>query len=79
MRSIKAVLIRHDMTCGHGSLGVLEDFMLHFALGREVGDGPQLFRATWGLWLYASRKSGGQSRKWTEELTSLAQTDYTLS
>ena len=42
-------------------------------LGREVGDGPKLFRATWGLWLYASRKSGGQSRKLTEELTSLAQ------
>jgi len=42
-------------------------------LGREVGDGPELFRATWGLWHYASRKSGGQSRKWTEELTSLAQ------
>ena len=42
-------------------------------LGREVGDGPKLFRATWGLWLCASRKSGGQSRKWTEELTSLAQ------
>ena len=42
-------------------------------LGREVGDGPNLFRATWGLWLCASRKSGGQSRKWTEELTSLAQ------
>jgi tetratricopeptide (TPR) repeat protein len=41
-------------------------------LGREVGDGPQLFRATWGLWLYTSR-TGGQSRKWTEELTSLAQ------
>jgi hypothetical protein len=20
-------------------------------LGREVGDGPKLFRATWGLWL----------------------------
>jgi tetratricopeptide (TPR) repeat protein len=42
-------------------------------LGREVGDGPKLFRATWGLWLCASRKSGGQSRRWTEELTSLAQ------
>ena len=40
-------------------------------LGRDVGDGPQLFRATWGLWLYTSR-TGGQSRKWTEELTSLA-------
>jgi predicted ATPase len=42
-------------------------------LGREVGDGPKLFRATWGLWLYASRKSVAQSRKWTEELTLLAQ------
>ena len=41
-------------------------------LGREVDDGPKLFRATWGLWLYTSR-SGGQARKWTEELTSLAQ------
>src|SRR5262249_17620525 len=40
-------------------------------LGREVGDGPQLFRATWGLWHYTSR-TGGQSRKWTNELTSLA-------
>ena len=42
-------------------------------LGREVGDGPQLFRATWGLWLCTSRTGDGQSRKWTEELTSLAQ------
>ena len=42
-------------------------------LGREVGDGPKLFRATWGLWHYASRKDNKQSRKWTEELTSLAQ------
>src|SRR5262249_29119804 len=41
-------------------------------LGREVDDGPKLFRATWGLWLYTSR-TGGQARKWTEELTSLAQ------
>ena len=42
-------------------------------LGREVGDGPKLFRATWGLWLCASRRDNKQSRKWTEELTSLAQ------
>ena len=42
-------------------------------LGREVGDGPQLFRATWGLWLCASRTDNKQSRKWTEELTSVAQ------
>ena len=42
-------------------------------LGREVGDGPKLFRATWGLWLCASRTDNKQSRKWTEELTSLAQ------
>ena len=42
-------------------------------LGREIGDGPQLFRATWGLWLCASRTDNEQSRKWTEELTSLAQ------
>jgi hypothetical protein len=41
-------------------------------LGCEVGHGPKLFRATWGLWHYESRKSGGQSRKWTEEPTSLA-------
>src|SRR6478609_2846594 len=41
-------------------------------LGREVDDGPKLFRATWGLWLYTSR-AGGQARKWTEELTSIAQ------
>jgi predicted ATPase len=41
-------------------------------LGREVGDWPRLFRATWGLWLHAT-SIGGQSRKWTEELTSLAQ------
>ena len=42
-------------------------------LGREVGDGPQLFWATWGLWLCTSRKDNKQSRKWTEELTSLAE------
>jgi class 3 adenylate cyclase len=42
-------------------------------LGHEVGDGFKLFRATWGLWHYASRKDNKQSRKWTEELTSLAQ------
>ena len=42
-------------------------------LGREVGDGPNLFRATWGLWIYANRKGDGQSRKWTDELTSLAE------
>src|SRR5262249_22574603 len=42
-------------------------------LGREVGDGPQLFRATWGLWLCASRTDNKQSRKLTKELTSLAQ------
>ena len=42
-------------------------------LGREVADGPQLFRAAWGLWLCASRTDNKQSRKWTEELTSLAQ------
>jgi predicted ATPase len=41
-------------------------------LGREVGEGPELFRATWGLWICANRKGGGQSRKWTEELTSIA-------
>jgi class 3 adenylate cyclase/predicted ATPase len=42
-------------------------------LGREVGDGPSLFRATWGLWIHANRKGDGQSREWTEELTSLAE------
>jgi predicted ATPase len=42
-------------------------------LGREVGDGPKLFWATWGLWLCANRRDNKQSRKWTEELTSLAQ------
>jgi class 3 adenylate cyclase len=42
-------------------------------LGRDVCDGPQLFRATWGLWLCASRTDNEQSRKWTEELASLAQ------
>ena len=42
-------------------------------LGREVGDGPKLFRATWGLWHCTSRTDNKQSRKWTEELTSLAQ------
>jgi len=42
-------------------------------LGREVRDGPKLFRATWGLWLCASRTDNKRSRKWTEELTSLAQ------
>src|SRR6516225_9607376 len=41
-------------------------------LGREVRDGPKLFRATWGLWLWASRTDNKQSRKWTKELTSLA-------
>ena len=41
-------------------------------LGREVGDGPQLFRATWGLWSYVSRTDNKQSRKLTEELTTLA-------
>jgi hypothetical protein len=39
-------------------------------LGREVGDGPQLFRATWGLRHSISRTDNKQSRKWTEELTS---------
>jgi class 3 adenylate cyclase/predicted ATPase len=42
-------------------------------LGREVDYGPKLFRATWGLWLCTSRRDNKQSRKWTEELTSLAQ------
>ena len=42
-------------------------------LGREVGDGPKLFRATWGLRHSTSRTDNKQSRKWTEELTSLAQ------
>jgi class 3 adenylate cyclase len=42
-------------------------------LGREVDDGPKLFRATWGLWYCTSRRDNKQSRKWTEELTSLAQ------
>jgi tetratricopeptide (TPR) repeat protein len=42
-------------------------------LGREVGDGPELFWATWGLWYCTSRRDNKQSRKWTEELTSLAQ------
>jgi hypothetical protein len=42
-------------------------------LGREVGDGHKLFRATWGLWFCASRTDNKQSRKWTQELTSLAQ------
>ena len=41
-------------------------------LGREVGDGPELFRATWGLWSYVSRTDNKQSRKLTEELTTLA-------
>ena len=41
-------------------------------LGREVGDGPELFRATWGLWSYVSRTDTKQSRKLTEELTTLA-------
>src|SRR5262249_3955959 len=44
-----------------------------YDLGREVGDGSKLFRATWELWLCASRTDNKQSRKWTEELTSLAQ------
>ncbi len=42
-------------------------------LGREVDDGPKLFRATWGLWFCANRTDNKQSRKWTKELTSLAQ------
>ena len=43
-------------------------------LGREVDDGPQVFRATWGL-RHSTRYTDNnkQSRKWTEELTSLAQ------
>ena len=43
-------------------------------LGREVDDGPQVFRATWGL-RHVTRYTDNnkQSRKWTEELTSLAQ------
>jgi len=41
-------------------------------LGREVGNGPELFRATWGLWSYVSRTDTKQSRKLTEELTTLA-------
>ena len=41
-------------------------------LGREVGDGPKLFRATWGL-RHSGRADNKQSRKRTEELTSLAQ------
>ena len=44
-----------------------------YDIAREVGDGPKLFRATWGLWLNANRRGGGQSRKWTEELVSLAE------
>jgi hypothetical protein len=46
-----------------------------YDLGREVADGPKLFRATWGLWHSerTSRTDNKQSRKWTEELTSLAQ------
>ena len=42
-------------------------------LGREVGDRPNLFRATWGLWICDNRKGDGQSRQWTGELTSLAE------
>jgi predicted ATPase len=42
-------------------------------LGRDVDDGPNLFRATWGLWFCTSRTDNIQSRKWTEELTALAQ------
>jgi predicted ATPase len=42
-------------------------------LGREIDDGPNLFRATWGLWFCASRTDNKQSRKWTKELTSLAE------
>ena len=42
-------------------------------LGRKVGDGPKLFRATWGLAHSTRRTDNKQSRKWTEELTSLAQ------
>src|SRR5262249_42323970 len=42
-------------------------------LGCEVGDGPKLFRATWGLRHSTSLTDNKQSRKWTEELTSLAQ------
>src|SRR5262249_25049812 len=34
-------------------------------LGREVGDGAKLFRATWGLWLCANRKRDTRSRRWT--------------
>src|SRR5215831_4926483 len=44
-----------------------------YDLGREVGDWPQLFRATWGLWLCAHRTDNKRSRKWTKELTSVAQ------
>ena len=43
-------------------------------LGCEVDDGPQLFRATWGL-RHVTRYTDNnkQSRKWNEELTTLAQ------
>jgi predicted ATPase len=42
-------------------------------LGREVGDGPKLFRAIWGLRHSTGLTDNKQSRKWTEELISLAQ------
>jgi predicted ATPase len=42
-------------------------------LGREVGDGAKLFRAIWGLWLYANRKRDTRLRRWTKELIALAE------
>src|SRR6476660_284847 len=61
------------VTIGEGKPEVEAVYRRARDLGREVGDGPKLFRATWGLWLCASRRDNKQSRKWTEELTSLAQ------
>src|SRR5262249_12862804 len=43
------------------------------ALGRELGDRAALCWTTWGLWYCTRRRDNKQSRKWTEELTSLAQ------
>src|SRR5262249_43469236 len=61
------------VTIGHWKPEVEAVYRRAHELGREVGDGPKLFRATWGLWLYANRTDNKQSRKRTEELTSLAQ------
>lgn len=63
-------------TRGYGSLDAGAEYARALELGEELGDGPGLFKAMWGMWLGSSSRVGHlHALELAEKLLRLAQQD----